>query len=193
MFDKGLIFGGFNPLHHEHLNLIKTGLIKTKKIDLYAGKKQKPGRLPYEIRVDTLRIAIANEGLKDRVNIIIPENGLFSLDKSDYSVLIAGSDFLNHMSLQKNIFKQKERDFVSYFKNIIMMEIPGDQLTYEAREVLTKSASLIEYEGKMPISSSMIRENYCTGKGIEEMVPAYVKEHIQDYLNIFHQARKKNL
>ena len=193
MFEKGLIFGGFNPLHYGHLNLIRTGLINTKSIDIYVGKKQMPERLPYEVRVNTLRGAINDEKLEDKISIISPEKGLFFLDKSDYSVLIVGSDFLNHISPKDNTFKQKERDFVSYFRNIIMVERPGDQFCPEARQVIKKSAYLIEYKSKIPVSARKIRANYSAGDEIRDMIPGYVMEHIKDYLEMFHQERKKNL
>ena len=106
-FNLALVIASLNPAQNGHLKLLRTGLEYAENIHLYIGTRKKPDRLPYDLRVESARLLLENEGLDERVQLVQAKKP-FELDGTVYPVLITGSDLLT-LTLQFREYVQSEQ------------------------------------------------------------------------------------
>ena len=184
VFDLGLIIGAFNPFHRGHQGLLEKGLEETEKIHVYIGNRNKPNRLPHEIRKKCVEEIIKNKEWEERIKIVNVSSH-YLLNSKDYDLLITGSDLLNIICHPNEKIRKNEGSFYFSFQNILMIQRNEMILKTQARNELKKYASLIGYNEKTNISGSKIRTAYCQGENISKMVPECVWNVIKDYVEVF--------
>ena len=184
MFEKGLIFGAFNPPHDGHLERMNLGLRDAKHVSVYIGKRHKKHSLPYSVRSAALHAMISYGDLSHQVSVLGPESKLNSLDVSEYDLFIAGSDFLNQMG---NPFEKNHSDFISQFEYIGVSQRISAPLTDDAKTAILRNSSLIIHENneKGSISSRNIREKYRKGEPVNDLMPSCIIEGIEKYVSVF--------
>ncbi len=119
-FRKSLIIGGFDPFHEGHKYLLKISQDYSNSADVYIGAKERKNRLPRHIRAKSVENIIKNNNWENQIKVI--ETGKYiDLNPAKYSLFIAGSDFLNFLSLNISSRGKKIKD--SYKSSIFHFQI----------------------------------------------------------------------
>ncbi|MFH1521566.1 MAG: hypothetical protein ABIF18_01275 [archaeon] len=187
-FEKSLIIGGFDPFHEGHEFLLKTSRDYSDSTDVYIGAKKRKNRLPRHIRAKSVESVIKYNNWENQIRII-GTGKYVDLNPAKYSLFIAGSDFLNFLSLNissrgKEI-KDSYKNYYLSFPNILIVNRKGMPLKPEVRSRLSEHVNILDLQGHIDISGTQIRKAYKDGKDIRKMVSGNVWKVIEDYVHVF--------
>lgn len=177
---KALTVFGANPIHDGHVDLMRIGVREFGMLTICIGKKRKPGRLPYEVRHESVNRVRTHEDFSHHVVVLNPWQSLWSLQGA-FNTLVAGSRFLNNHTR----FKPDELRFFESFPLILVLQIRGEELTPQTREWVQPFASLIEYDAATTLSSTRLRAEFRAAKSVPEHIPHAAITVIAPHLSVF--------
>lgn len=187
-FKRGLVLGSFNPFHEGHLYLLKIAKENSDKTDIYIGTRQKPDRMPKEIRLESVKRIIENYNWETHFSIL--DTGKHTDIKTEkYDLFLTGSDLLNTLSKKyppkMRKIQQAHNDFYLSFPNILSINRKENPLKAVTKKKLVERLRLIEYPEHTNASATKIRRAYREGKDISKMVSPSTWSIIKEYVYIF--------
>jgi len=180
MKDLGLIIGTLDPVHYGHIDLIKTGLLEFEKLDFRVGDKSICS-LSCDLRKEALNLALDEEGLEDRVNILKPKETLLSLDYSKYNGMVMGSNLLNVFKKNNKKYTDFDRFIFSQLNYFVVLGRKGVNVDLDLLNRISFEKKFVFYLSKFDFSSSKIRLKNKSRLNFEEDMPKSSYDFLKDY------------
>ena len=178
---KGVIIGSFNPFHNAHMRQIKIGMQYFDSLDIYVGKRKKKNRLPYKLRVESVRKIIKSENLGDYVKLVDSQKAT-DLDGLLYDGTICGSDIVNAVVSDDLWIRNKYKTYFSTFLKIIVVNRENKPFNPMVYDILQ---DLILLDKVSPISSTQIRKDVYDGISVKDLIPEIVFQDVANNMHYF--------
>ncbi len=184
-----------NPVHGGHIALFEEALDHSDSLDLFLSKRrQRPKDLPYDVRKESVYVAMQNHSWADRVRVLDDEaiaNSYQGIRADLYGVLAMGSDVANHLVSPTSKYKPGEANYFLSYARLLVLQRVGALLGQEQEDTLRERVQeLIVCPPKSPFSSSDLRQNYRRGEDISQQMPPNVWPVIAPYVECFHREQK---
>lgn len=180
-----------NPVHEGHIALLKAALEHSQTVDIFLSMRRKFSYvLPYEVRRQAIDVALQDNGLTNRVQLLSDETiseGLCKVQAKKYDYFVMGSDVANHVVSPQSKFRNWEREYFYSFSKYIVLQRLSALLDLEAeQEIRSRMIELIVCPPKTEISSRGIRQAFRAGRDISSMILPKVWPIIQPHISCFH-------
>lgn len=180
--DKLHCLASINPFHNGHLALFQRGLENAAGIDLTIGRKQRPHRIPWEVRNEAIRIALERADIGDRVRTLtMPKQDIVP---EQYNGALVGSNLLcSLVGLGEKQMHDYEVAWFRRFRRFVVAERKDGQVTPAVLERVVQFAECkVVQTNYGNMSASLLRSLLRDGQSICDHLPDGVWGTIQPHI-----------